>query len=368
MVVEAAQVMRPTDLDDLLAMDRDDVLSVALNTDPARPENQAAHPAYQIWLTNALRDLLAELPARRRRQARPTVERVTHYVATWKPAGRGIALFAARGLWRTLTLQVPLPHRVRYGQPDVTAVLEALDEHRPYAILAVDHRRARLALGYLGNATLLAEEKLDLHTEYWRRTTGRRPTAARRLGEGAGRGNQHDEFDARLEAHYRAFWEHVAHEAERAMAARGLDRLVIGGPAEAASAVARLLPPDRRRTVVATVPLPLYRGLPEMLRRTLQVAVEAERRRDRALVADALEAAGSQRAVLGWPAVHEALRVGQVHALVVDRTVLARHPELPRSARAAGARLELVDADAAAPLHAHGGIAALLRHPTSRGG
>lgn len=366
MARDASLLPRGLDIDDLLACDRDDVLSVALPTDPSRPENQPARPAYLIWVEHALRDLLEGLPAPRRRAARPLVERVWAYVETWKPAARGLAIFAARDLWRVHALPVPLPARVRYGLPDVTALLQALDEHRPYAILAVDTRHARLALGYLGGAVLLSEETLDLHTAHWRRTTGRRPTAARRLGEGAGRGAQRDTYDARMAAHLQAFWAHVADETARALAARGLARLVVGGPEEAAAAVVRALPPQARRAVVGTVPLPHYAGLPELLQRTAQAAAEAERQRDAALVSTVLEGRGSGRVVLGWPPVEEALRRGQVHAVVVERTRLAAHPELPRLAKQTGARLDLVGPEAAEPLAAHGGIAAVLRNSPAR--
>lgn len=367
MAADLSLLPRAEDLDDLLERDRDDVLSVALATDPTAPENQAVHPAYLIWLENALRDLLRDLPPPRRRVARPLAQRVRAYVRTRKPAARGLALFAAPDLWRVYPVQVPLSNRLRFGLPDVTALLEALDACPPYAILAVDTRHARLAMGYLGNASLLAEETLDLHTEHWRQTAGRRPTAARRMGEGAGRGTQRDPFEARRRAHVQAFWEHVAAETARLLAERGLRALVVGGPDEATAAVARALPPQARRALVGTVPLPRYEGLAEMLQRTVQAAVEAERRRDRELVAGVLEAQGT-RAVLGWPAVDEALRLRQAHLVVVEPSRLAHHPELPRLVRRAGARLELVHADAAAPLAAHGGIAALLKSPSASAG
>ena len=75
MAADMSLLPRAEDLDDLLERDRDDVLSVALATDPTTPENQAVRPAYLIWLENALRDLLRDRGLRERlgRAARATV-------------------------------------------------------------------------------------------------------------------------------------------------------------------------------------------------------------------------------------------------------------------------------------------------------
>src|SRR3972149_1427877 len=70
-----------------------------------------------------------------------------------RPRGKGLALFAAPGLWREYVLPVPLTNRAQYGRPDVVPVLWAVDEYEPCASLAVDREHARILIAYLGRTT-----------------------------------------------------------------------------------------------------------------------------------------------------------------------------------------------------------------------
>jgi len=79
----------PRDLSDLVETDRRDVLSVYLDVDPTKPENQSAHPAYAIWLRNTLRDILNGLNKDERRGLGKTAEIVETFVASHNPPGEG---------------------------------------------------------------------------------------------------------------------------------------------------------------------------------------------------------------------------------------------------------------------------------------
>jgi len=127
--------MRSFDLRDLLGSPREDILSVALDVDPRKPEHQTTPPAWRIWLRDAFRDLAGSLPDERRAAVEEQTREILRFVEQDRPKGRGLAMFAGPDLWRVFVLPGPLRNHVAFGRPDVLPLLWAMDEYEPYAIL-----------------------------------------------------------------------------------------------------------------------------------------------------------------------------------------------------------------------------------------
>ncbi|MGH2372149.1 MAG: VLRF1 family aeRF1-type release factor [bacterium] len=383
----------PRDLSDLVATDRRDVLSIYLDVDPTKPENQSAHPAYVIWLRNALRDILNGLSKEDRRTLGATAQELENFVASTRPAGRGLVLFAAPGLWRQHFLPVPVSNHAAYGRPNTMPLLWTIDEYEPYAILFIDSEHARILAAYLGRTAVVEEEALELDTSDWRFKAGRPPTFTKAAGTGASRGAQRDTFEARVEDHVRRFWQSAADATAKWLDELQIGRLIIGGPETATSAVREMLPEHAHDSVVGLVPLPAYSDVSEIRERTLPVALAAERRREDELVAQLLDLAGAHSGgVVGKAATLNALQQGQAMMLVADRELTGtvwqcvecnyvsvdatdrcavcggaveefELPQLlPLLAYRSGAAIELVGKDAAERLRAHEGLGALLRY------
>jgi len=377
----------------LIASTRRDVLSVALDVDPTKPEHRDEPPAWRIWLRNELRSLLDHLPEETRKQARIPAERILTFAEHERPQGRGLVIFAAEGLWDVRLLPFPLRNRVRYGRPDVLPLLWAVDEYEPYAILAVNRERVLLLVAYLGGVAVAEADRLELDTRHWRFKAGRQPSFTRATGTGASRGTQRDTFDARVGEQRRRLWLGAAGAAARWLQETGTDRLIIAGPEEATHAVRQLLPEAAQRKLVAVVPVRSDADAEEIHRVTVPVALSEEHRRERALVEDILARAPAQAGtVVGLRPTIDALAREQVLTLVADPAVDAAAAQctqcgfvtadatpacpvcggamertslsqvLPLLARRSGARLELVTGEAAAMLQAQGGIGAVLRY------
>ncbi len=361
-------MMQERDIAELLQTDRKDVLSVYLDTDGRKPENQRTKPAYAVWAQHALRDALKDLSGDALRQASKSARRILAIVTRQSPEGRGLIIFAAPGLWKEYHLPLPVPNRIRYGAPDVTTLIDLTDQYRPYAILVVDHEHARILQAYLGETTVVEEDMLDLHTEDWRTMAGRRPTSTRQMGVGVGRGNQRDTFDARVDAHRRRFLATVARATARFMHDKGIERLIISGAEDVTSEVRQALPPEARDKVVGVVAPEAHAGMAEIRDRTLAVALAAEQRQDAGLVSAVLDHVAWGGGVAGIQPTLEALTQGRVLTLVVDRHVLSEMPTLPLMARRHGACLAPVQGLPAHGLRAHGGIGAILRYPMERSG
>lgn len=379
------------ELDALQLTGRHDVLSVALEIDPADPSAHAPTPAYRIWLRNELHAALKDVSTRQH-AIEEIVQRILARV-DGDIRGRGLAIFAAPDLWKEYMLPFPLPNRVRYGRPDVLPLLWAVDEYQPYAILSVDHRRAVLLRAYLGRTAVLASETLELDTHDWAFKSSESPGFAGRHGPGGGHGTQRDVFDARVDEQIRRFWRSAADAAARALNSLHIERLIIAGPVEAATGVRDLLPDRLRVRVVATLALPSHASITDIRERTLPAALAAEHRRERELVAEILDRVAAETGgVVGLPVTVAVLHQGRVHTVVVDvrrdpvvwqcgecgamsvveqpacppcngpvdRTTLMQ--VLPLLVCRKGARLELVSGEAADLLRPHDGVAALLRY------
>ena len=353
----------------LLDLDRHDVISVSLDVDPRKPEHQVVRPAYLIWLRNALRTLVGGLSGDAQLQAEDTAGRILSFVQEWsdRPSGlpgRGLAIFAAPHLWVEYTVPVPLPSNISYGPPNVAPLLDTHDAYEPYAILIVDHERARMLLAYLGETEVVEEDALELHADEWRFKAGRPPTFTRLIGVGAGRGAHAEAFEARVEHHLQGFWAGVAQAADRLLRDRHIEHLIISGSTEAASEVRRMLPEAAQRKVVGFVPLPAAGAdLREIQDRTLPVAKAAHQRHEGELVQTLLDRAAHRDAVLGKAATFDALAAGQAMTVIVDRAAALEVREAVQAlARRKGARITCVGGSAAARLVGRDGIGAMLRY------
>jgi hypothetical protein len=383
-------------LEQLLESDRQDVLSIALDVDPIKPDNQRANPSYRIWLRKALAEIFEHAPREQRPEVGALIDRVLTRVDDQRH-GRGLAIFAASDLWREYVLPFPLPNRARYGPPDLLPLLWALDEYEPYAILAVSRDRVRLLVAFLGQIEMVDAEVLMLDTRAWRRTSGRPPTFTRKVGTGVPRGAQMDTFDTRVDEQERRFWRTAAEMASRILQDRGIRRLILAGPSAATAAVAGYLEDEAAVQVVAAVPAPPHASVPQLKDLTLPVALAEEHRRERELVTTLLERAGKRDAVVGATATLAALTGGRVQLVIADPghdpdvwqcprcgttsgmeraecptcgSPMARAPllsTLPILVRRYGAELELVSGEAAALLQPHGSVGAILRYNPSAG-
>jgi hypothetical protein len=380
-------------LNEIVKSDRDDVLSLSLNTDPSLVEHQRPNPAYRVWTHNAVRRLLSRLAADVQEAAEPAAQRILAHLDAVPQEGRGRAIFAGPDLWQAYTLPFPLPNHLTYGAPDTIPLLWAMHEYAPYAVVLAFHDHARLLVAYLGQTIAIDEIDLELDTDQWRFKTGRPATSSRQSGTGVGRGIQSSAHEARVLAQYRRFWRGVAEAAADMLAARGIDRVILGGDKAAAGAVSAALPRPLRETVIGTVAIRPHASLAEIQARALPLALADRHARDRRLVRSVVqERRAGGTAVEGTAATLEALAAGNLRIVIANRDMrataracvscgalgvkpgpcaacdgdvrrLTLPQALPMLTRQHGAALELVSADAAAPLA--DGIGGLLRHPST---
>jgi peptide subunit release factor 1 (eRF1) len=284
------------------------VLSVYLNTDPARQ----ARYSYQVVFQDLVKQAREPLGKRAREALMAEVARAQEWLETREQRGNGVALFACapRGLWQAYYLPVaPRDHLVYESKPDVSVLLEVVDDYERYGVALVDKERARLFTVFLGEI----EETDTLRDEV------------------PGKHDQGGVSQAHFLHHHElhVYWhlKRVANHLTELFRRRTFDRLILAGPEKAAHELRRLLPRALAHRVVAVIPADMSADKRDILDRTLEVERRVEREVEERLVDELFEIAGAQgRAIYGLEQTLEALWLGDVQTLVV-----ADRPDVPGS-------------------------------------
>jgi len=259
-------------------------------------------------------------------------------------------------------------------------LVEALDEHERFAVVLTSRQRARLFTVFMGKIV----EHSDFLTD-----TGHRSKAT---------GTDQFRSDKRQQRHHET---KVTMHAKRAIdglrelsVQTPFDRLVVAGPLEAATQVARLLPRRLRGMLMETIPMSVTASKQEVAKRIRALQERIERQQEETVVAGLLaELHEGGKAVAGIAAVVDAVNRGRVWKLVYPsgfscsgsecrtcevfatsdarrctlcRGTLQQLPHLvdrlDQAVLGSGAQVEVVSGKAAESLGEHGQIAALLRY------
>jgi len=380
----------------LLSTERDDVLSVYLNVDPTRPENQTSPPSYRIWLKSALADLEEKLsqdnglPREKRLALRELKETVVEYVNNYIPQGRTLIIFAAPDFWREFAPMARIgKNYVHFGKPDVVPFLWLLDEYSPVGIVLVDNFQARFLSAHLGKASIYEETQLELDIKSWPRYDLRAST----LRGLPLKGSNVDAFADRLAEKIGSFWREVAEKIEDWVEEEKFSYLLLGGEDKAVSGVKENLSPRTASRIVEGFIAPINASEHEILMRAKPLLTQVEREREERLLQQAIESALSGGlGALGPADVLNTLKEGRAYTLLVSWPVrgevywcpqcdffftqetetcsLCRGPikklslreVIPRLAFEHKAKVEIMAGGPGKRLLEYGGMAALLRY------
>ncbi len=259
-------------------------------------------------------------------------------------------------------------------------VLEALDEYERYAVVLTDKKRARIFTSYLG--------ELVEHSDLISATGTRTQTTGTDQWWSQKRFQRHHDQEVALHA------KRVVDALHDLSLRVPFDRLIVGGPQEAATQVAKLLPRRLHGKLVKTVAMPVTAPAAEVQARVAEVQEEMERQQEVEMVEGLLsELHASGKAVSGAAAVVDAVNEGRVWklfyvngftiegrecrncgALTVGDEATCRYCDgslegvphfvdrLNRAVLETSGRVEIVDGPAAEMLSKVGSMAALLRY------
>ncbi|MBI2912434.1 MAG: host attachment protein [Chloroflexi bacterium] len=283
------------------------ILSVYLRIDPALMHARH-HPVAEF---KAALKLVNNRPAEERSPSlRRETERVLRFLEeSWRPEGKGLAVFSSEpiGLWETLTLQVPLPSAAYFGDtPYVRLLARIIDEYERYAAVVVDKEDAHLYVIHM--AEIEQQSKVFDADVPGRHDQG---------GWAQARYQRHTGF------HVHEHLKHVLQRLERYYHARPFDRLILGGPEEALTEFQKMLPSVLQERLIGTFHASAKGRPQEVFARAAGVFEAYERAQEEALVDRIADDAGSGGpGVLGPGDTIRALNGGRLHKLVVIDGIL----------------------------------------------
>ena len=275
------------------------VLSVHLDVDQANAAN--LNRQFESVLKARLRAVEQRLDEPRRAVFRADAAPVERLAAEYVPRAKTLVVFsdASAGLFWTGELRTPFPTDVRWeAAPYVRPLVESLDRHERVAVVLVDKERARLATVHLGEIEEVREALAPAEV--------RRKNAS---GTDHWRSQMH--FQRQDENHVRWHMNAVVALLDDMARARAFGRIVLAGPVETTSGLARLLPRPLSDRVVATVRLAADASPDDVLRETGRATEAAERRSEAASVGRLLDGG-----VVKLDGTLRALQEGRVRTLV----------------------------------------------------
>lgn len=375
------------------------VLSIYLDTSVERIQGKAYFMHFREGC-KALRSTMRSAERARQRAFEAAVAQaedfVTHLLVPRQP---GLALFASGR--PDYLFAVPLPQRLPEEftwdqQPQLLPLEATLDDHERIAVALFDKGRARLFSLFLGRLEARTAFESDLPGNLAREERGgtAHPRSARRH-EGRVQqrgGTAQARFSQRHEDRVLKHARRTAQVLLEQLRAQPFERLLIGGPEEAATLLREELPRPLRVRFAGTLPLAVGASEAEVSQAALAAASAIERRFEMAMIGELLEAAGMRAVVLGRQATLDALNEERVLHLFLAADFTVKGSECPRCPRLLletdrcpacgeatvvlldlreriveraleeGARVEIVSGEAATALASHEGLGAWTRY------
>jgi hypothetical protein len=293
-----------------VAPQRDDVLSLYLDINPANIDNK--NNATFIRVKDELKNL--EFP-------KPLIETVLKKLenAYAFPQARSLVLFASRD--EELLELYPLPYALpflskrgvlaRYGQPYVIPLLQTLDAQHRYGVVLMDEAHGRYFEIAFGQIEEVKDAFRPLDTHEWRGLSEASRGVA--VGVAARGGVAKDHVEHRKEAWSHRFYKEMARELERTLNEDEVPVFFLLGLAQHRQDFKRTLSKTTLQKLAACLPPPSNLGAPaqEIARLVKPAIAEYERKVEEALLSDVVE-----QGVRGLGATLEALQAGRLQTVV----------------------------------------------------
>ena len=275
------------------------VLSVYLNTEPEKGNADA----YKLRLRNMLKEV--EMP-----KDVDAVEQYINHQYDW--SGRGVIMFSctSEGLFRAYQVAVSIRNLVNVGdRPSVKAMMTLLDSYGGYGVALVDRQETRLFSFHLGE---LREEESMVGERVKRLKKGGGSSAG--PGRRSGSGGRHRAMSEQIDRNMKA----AAEFASNFFAESKIRRVLIGGTDDNVALFRSNLPKSWQSLIVGSFPMNMSASHVEVLKRTMEIGKEAEKRRIKKLVDDLITAvAKGGQAVVGLEDTLSTIKGNRVNILIV---------------------------------------------------
>jgi peptide subunit release factor 1 (eRF1) len=226
---------------------------------------------------------------------------------------RAVVAFVASGVDYEQAHGLPHPLKSRLvvdETPYIRPLAALLAEYPRYLVVLVDRSHARLLAAHMGRVRQLGEVESDV------------PGHVR---EGGYRGMAERGIERHIDDHVTRHLKQVAEAARESFGDSDYDQLVLGGPAEAVSALQGLLGSDLRSRVAGEIAAPMEATLEEVSARCRDLLTEGAARRDH----DLLERLGQGLSSSGLAVAAVLPTLGALRRGAVATLLVAQDHEIP---------------------------------------
>ncbi len=350
-----------SDVKQLLTQTDERTLTMYVDVDNATPENQAAMPAWHIWVKNTLDQLSTTLNGDQRESWDYIRDWVRDFIVSYEPTDKGLVIIAGPSYQHTYNVPMKLENQAYFGTPTVGPLLWMIDEYEPYLVVMVDQEKARFFVSYLGSVGFQEGMNIDIDDyDFAERTTMHGPgpgidNAAVHGGTGK------DDFKDMIDEFRARFYRDVVDNIARLREKHKVRRVIIGGSEQSAHAVHNFMDDHQKASVVAVMSIPMRSNMQQIQEHVVSAALEHERDQELELVSQVIDFAKSGgRGALGRQAVRDALDMQRVETLILPYPMGDEDNDLAFRALQLNSNVELVHGEAASRLHEEGDIAARL--------
>ncbi len=252
-------------------------------------------------------------------ELRDASERAMRLITALEPQGRTalIVVNPTKALDDVHQVRVTIPPSVHWRQgAHLRPIVEALDEYERYAVVLTDKNRARIFTVFMGDIT----EHTDLISA----------TSMKTQTTGTDHWWSQKRFQRRHQNEVTLHVKRVVDALYDLSLRTPFDRLLVAGPTEAASELARLLPTRLHGKLVTTLSMPVSASPQEVLQRTLETQSEIEREQELAQVEGVFsELHEGGKAIVGLKPVVDAANQGRIWKLFYAKGLEASGAECP---------------------------------------
>lgn len=224
------------------------VLTVYVNTIPARTPNRRLVPECVIWLKKEAKSLAESALPTERRIFHEQVDRIEAFLRNRKTQGRSLVIFAGPETWELEPLQVEVENALHWGRPALAQLFSIQNAHKARCVVVVDRARARFFQYSLGEFTELGEKKFKIDVSQWKRED---IGHLAHPGIKTTRGTQRDTFEHRVDAQYARLCRQTAEHVKNLCRQKGLFAILLVGSSRLAEPIKAEFPRElRNRTVL----------------------------------------------------------------------------------------------------------------------
>jgi len=292
------------------------VLTAYVRTGAVDKASHSLASGYLAWIESQSRTLAKTVPSSEQAAMKDQIERVLAHLKKRQSHEKSLVIVAAPKVWTVVPLQTDVEAGLYWGKPALAQLFSLASEHKPYGVVAVDHKGIRFFVYSLGEIDEQAEKKFSIDASQWKSKTAGH-VKGQKILKSSGSRRAVTVFEKRIKTQFAHLLRDAADEAARFCERQHLAAAFLTGPARFTKEIHDKLP---RECAVPFVLLDedLTRAKKSDLKKHIEAAISAwEGTHELELVHAAIEE--EPGVIAGFDETLAQLQKGRIRKVVLAR-------------------------------------------------